>query len=233
MNPVVFGSAVLEALRSLADFLFPPACLVCGCDCPGERKLCGDCERELTETALLYEPPRRTLEHINLTSVLLPYDSSCRELVHAFKYRGMQSVASFFGKLMARKTLPRLGAFSGAPLIPVPLHPTKLRERGYNQCRSIADGFASFAGNPIREDLIARTVNTGTQTALDHEERARNVRDAFTYTGEMSLSGRPVILIDDVMTTGSTLSECARVLKEGGAGEIAVCVVATPDVGED
>jgi len=226
-------SAVLEVLRSLADFLFPPTCLLCGGDCPGERKLCGDCERELTETALRYEPPQRTIEHIDLISVLLPYDSSCRTLVHAFKYHGMPSAAYFAGKLLARKTLARLAAYADAPLVPVPLHPAKFRERGYNQCLSIAEGFSSFAGNAIREDLIARTVNTGTQTALDREERMRNVKGAFVYTGETSLAGRPVILIDDVMTTGSTLSECARALRDGGAGSVAVCVVATPGMGED
>ena len=82
-------------------------------------------------------------------------------------------------------------------------------------------------------NLLTREKNTNTQTALDHEGRILNVRDAFRYTGERSLSGRPVILIDDVMTTGSTVSECTKALKEGGAGKITVCVVATPDIGID
>lgn len=180
---MVGGSAVMEALRSLADFLFPSGCLLCGAGCPGERKLCGDCEREMTEAALLYEPPRRSIEHVELISVLLPYDSSCRTLVHAFKYHGMSSVAYTAGRLMARKTLALLGTFTGAPLVPVPLHPVKLRERGYNQCRSIAEGFSSFAGNPVREDLVERTVYTATQTALGHEERARNVRGGVRLHG--------------------------------------------------
>jgi competence protein ComFC len=226
-------SALHEVMRSLADFLFPPSCILCGGGCPEERMICGDCERGLAEHSLLHEPAARIIPSVSDIRVLLPYDSSCRTLVHSFKYHGFPSAAYLAGRLMARKFLPDLGAFSGAPLVPVPLHPAKLRARGYNQSRSIAEGFASFAGNPIREDLIARTVDTGTQTALGSVERAINVRGAFAYMGEISLAGSPVILIDDVLTTGSTISECARTLRNAGAGAVAVFVVATPEPGID
>lgn len=224
---------LLETGRALMDFLYPPSCLLCGFAHPGECPVCPDCFAAVTDAALRYEPPRRSLDGVSILSVLLPYDHSCRTLVHAFKYHNLPSVANMTGNLLARKSLPLLGSFSGASLVPVPLHPDKLRSRGYNQCRRLADGFSEYSGHPIREDLLTRTVFTGTQTALGAGERRENVRGAFRYTGATSLRGEPVILLDDVMTTGSTLSECVRTLRDGGAGEIAVCVVASPDVGDD
>lgn len=230
----MFGeAAVREIFRSMADFLFPPVCLLCDGECPGEEHLCDDCTSILAERALRYEPPTRSLENVRNICILLPYDKACRTIVHAFKYHGMPTVAKKTGVLMSRKALSLLPGYRDALLVPVPLHPEKLRERGYNQCAHIALGFAAFSGQTIREDLLARTVYTGTQTALSQKERKNNVRGVFVYIGKTALTGKRIILLDDVMTTGSTISECARVLTEAGAEEIAVCVVATPDVGAD
>ncbi len=223
---------ILEVLHAMTDFFYPPSCLLCGYS-RGDDIICPDCLAALTELAAEYEPQRRPPENADAVLILLPYNRACRTLVHAFKYHGLPSAANLAGNFMARKMLPLLSSFSDAPLTPVPLHPSKLRERGYNQCRRIAEGFAAFSGHAIREDLLERAVYTGTQTALDAEKRKENVKGVFRYIGETSLQGSPIILIDDVMTTGSTLSECAKTLKNAGAGKIAVCVVATPNVGDD
>lgn len=225
-------ATVREVLLSLADFLFPPVCLLCEGECRSEEKVCERCASVLAEEALRYEPPPRSLEHVRNICVLLPYDEACRKIVHAFKYHNLPSLAEHTGGLLSRKMLARIPEYREALLVPVPLHPDKLRERGYNQCELIARGFAAFSGQSIRSDLLARTVYTGTQTALSQEDRKNNVRGVFAYTGKTALTGKSVILLDDVMTTGSTLSECARVLAETGAERIAVCVVATPDEGE-
>jgi ComF family protein len=228
-----FRGALAEVFHALADFLYPPVCLLCGKACEGEKAICSGCLAAAAEKSRAFEPSPRTLDAVSDVFVLLPYDRTCRTLVHAFKYHGLPSVAALAGDLMARKMLPRLTGYPHAPLVPVPLHPDKLRERGYNQCRRLADGFAAFSGHTIREDLLERVIYTGTQTALDAESRKSNVRGVFRYIGDTALRGEPVILLDDVMTTGSTLAECARVLREAGAGKIAVCVVATPGVKDD
>ena len=227
------GPAIIEIFRSLADFLFPPVCIICGGECPGDRKLCTPCEERLTARAFSYEPPSRTIESIDRTFVLLPYDDDCRALVHAFKYHGIPTAARIAGRMMALKATGVMGEFRDAALVPVPLHPDRLRERGYNQSAMLAEGFTSFSGNLICGDIVARTVRTPTQTALSAEERMRNVHGAFVYSGDVSLKGMPVIIVDDVMTTGSTISECARALVSGGSGPVAACVVATPDAGMD
>jgi competence protein ComFC len=223
---------LLEMAHALADFLFPPVCILCGAELSGDDKLCKDCQETIYSNALDYSPSARTFEHAAETAVLLPYHETCRTLVHSFKYHGMPSVAFLMGAMMARKSWARFSKFPSALLVPVPLHPQKLKERGYNQSLKLAEGFAAFTGLEISENLLSRLVYTGTQTALGQEERRQNVQGAFVYSGETALNGRPVILIDDVMTTGSTLAECARALKDGGAGDIAISVVATPDMGD-
>lgn len=226
-------SVAHEVVNSVIDFIFPPACPVCGGPFNAADIICRNCIDAITDCSYSYIPKKRVLPHVDKISILLPYDSICRSLIHALKYHGMKSTGLVMGKLMARKTLKDCSPAENSCLVPVPLHPSKMKERGYNQSESLAAGFASFSGFEISDNVIVRTKQTGTQTALDHEKRVQNVQDAFRYTAEKSLAGRPVIIIDDVMTTGSTISECAKALKEGGAGKIIVSVVATPDIGMD
>ncbi|MBN1293702.1 MAG: ComF family protein [Candidatus Latescibacteria bacterium] len=225
--------AVLEIVYSLRDFLFPPSCLSCEGEITGDGLLCSDCFDMFTAAAFKYKPPQRTIEHVTHYSVLLPYDSACRTIVHSLKYHGMPSIGIIFGKLLAQKTLAEHTLSENTILVPVPLHPSRLKDRGYNQSERIAQGFAAFSGYTLTSDILKRTRNTGTQTALDHGERSQNVSNAFMYSGEKHLSGTDVVLFDDVMTTGSTIEACALALKNGGAGKITVCVLATPDVGNE
>jgi len=223
-------AAVHEVVHAVMDFLYPPACLVCCGSVPGRDLICHSCVRTITDYSYQYNPSHRTVTYVDTLSILLPYNYECRRLVHALKYHGMHSIGVVLGNLMARKTLKKFPLPENTCLVPVPLHPSKLNDRGYNQSERLAEGFASFTGHKIMTDLLVRKRNTGTQTSLDHHERVLNVRDAFHYTGEKLLSGRPTVLIDDVMTTGSTISQCAKALKEGGAGKITVAVVATPGI---
>jgi ComF family protein len=228
------GKAILhEVFLSLTDFVFPPVCLLCNESCSGEKIICDICLSELKDHALSYSPFPRSLDYVNDICVLFPYDEACRTIVHAFKYHGMSSVAMMMGSMFGLKALNSLPDYRDAWLVPVPLHPEKFRQRGYNQSTLIARGFSSFVKHEIREDLLARKVFTGTQTALSQEERKKNVRGVFEFIGDKALLGERIILIDDVLTTGSTIVECARILAEAGVDKIAVCVIATPDITAD
>jgi len=224
---------VNSIIRPLTDFLFPPACLLCGGAVPEDELLCRECRGTVVEAAFGYVSPPRKIDHADSVFILLPYDDGCRRLIHALKYQGMPSVGLFLGELIGRKMTARVALPEDALVVPVPLHPSKLRERGYNQSERLARGFASFTGHTVSEECIARARKTPTQTALDENARRLNVRGAFRYVGGKALEGRPVVLIDDVLTTGSTVSECARALKSGGAGTVTVCVAATPAPGDD
>ena len=228
-----YSSAAHEVIHSIIDFLFPPACPLCGGALSNNDVVCPGCKEAVTLNSLKYSPSPQTIANVDNVSILLPYDTHCRKLIHSLKYHGMPSVGLFLGELMGRKVVRQFTPPENTLLVPVPLHPSKLRERGYNQSERLAGGFVSFTEHTIEENIIVRTRATPTQTALDIEGRNRNVLGAFRYNGKQSLKGRPVVIIDDVLTTGSTVSECARALKEGGAGTVTVAVAATPDIGED
>ncbi len=222
-----------EAFRSVTDFIFPPECLICRSGIPGEDILCPECRGAVERAAERYRPPPRSIDGVDDICVLLPYDDTARTLVHALKYHGMPSVGVWLGGLAGAKAAERIPESAHALIVPVPLHPAKLLSRGYNQSERLAHGAAGSTGYSVREDLIARTRETPTQTALDEFARRKNVAGAFEFTGRQRLAGETVIIIDDVLTTGSTVSECATALKQGGAGTVIAAVAATPGTGED
>lgn len=226
-------SVLTESGRSLKDFLFPPSCLVCGSSCRDGEFICTNCWELLRDNAETYTPDRDIPPEIDAAVVLLPYDDACRSLVHALKYHGMQDVGPLLGRMMAEKLL-RHGSFAAPPLIvPVPLHERKLTIRGYNQAERLAEGIEEYTGYAFRPMMLKKIRHTSSQTAHDEEKRRNNVKGVFRCHGGSSLRGRPVILVDDVMTTGSTLSECALALKQSGAADITAVVIATPDMGPD
>ncbi len=226
-------NVLTESGRSLKDFLFPPSCLVCGSSCRDHELICTGCRELLRDTIELYTPDRDIPPAIDAAVVLLPYDEACRSLVHALKYHGVQDVGPLIGRMMAEKLL-RHSSFAAPPLIvPVPLHERKLSIRGYNQTERLAEGIEEYTGFTHRPRMLKKIRHTSSQTAHDEEKRRNNVKGVFRCHGGSSLRGRPVILVDDVMTTGSTLSECALALKQTGAAHITAVVIATPDMGPD
>ncbi|MDQ6861091.1 MAG: ComF family protein, partial [Verrucomicrobiota bacterium] len=140
-----------------------------------------------------------------------------RKLMHEFKY-GRQlhlrrPIAEWLSEVMDD---PRLDGRHFDMVVPVPLHPARQRERGFNQAEQITELFCRRAGLKMRTPL-ERIRYTTTQTVFDRAERMENLRDAFRLRRNADVRGSRVLLIDDVLTTGSTLSECARVLKAAGA----------------
>ena len=220
-----------ETGRAFVDFLYPPACVVCHAPTGPDVILCDGCRTVIESTARTHSASGRTVPDVEMLHVLLPYDPACRAIIHALKYHGAPSAGRFLGELIGRRIAG--DAPEDAVIVPVPLHPARFRERGYNQSEHIARGIASATGLRVDGALLARTRNTGTQTALDAGARATNVADAFRFAGEHPLDGLPVILVDDVLTTGSTIASCAAVLTDCGAGTVWVCVASSPHPGEE
>jgi ComF family protein len=139
-----------------------------------------------------------------------------REAIHQFKYQDLRSLAALLGKLMAEgwATLAPAGA-SVDVIVPVPLHAARQRQRGYNQSALLARELGACLGRPVAEDSLVRTKATAPQVGLNAEERRANVCDAFRCTGT-DLSGKRVLLVDDVCTTGSTLESAGVALREAG-----------------
>jgi len=180
-------------------------CPQCALPSPGSA-VCGNC---------LTHPP-----HFDATAALWRYEFPCDRLVQALKYRGRLAVAECFARHLAVKNfLP-----DAHLLLPMPLHPRRLSARGFNQALEIARGLARLTGMRIEARGASRAKNTRPQTELPYDERASNVRGAFAC--RLDLSGKIVAVVDDVMTTGATLNELARVLKRAGAARVENVVVA-------
>jgi ComF family protein len=143
---------------------------------------------------------------------------SAHSMVHALKYQGWPAVAPAMARRMARLRFPEDVERERAALVPVPLAPTRRRERGYNQSAELARTLGSLWRVPVHEELLARARSTKSQTRLTPGERHRNVSGAFHARADRaSLRGLHLVLVDDVVTTSATLNACAAALHAGGA----------------
>jgi ComF family protein len=149
-----------------------------------------------------------------------------REVIHRFKYGGQ----TFLVKPLARmligpaKELTRLHRID--TIVPVPLHYKRLRQRGFNQASLLARGLGSLLQIPVDYSSLKRTRWTDPQIGLSRNQRAANVKGAFGLKATVKIKGRGILLLDDVLTTGETVNQCVRVLKDGGAREVVVLTVA-------
>lgn len=212
-----FGSAFLQ---SLLAFIYPQSCLICENPlAETERHVCGRCWRNFDR----FEPEKQQLdvpENITRIFSLWPFDESIQKIVHEVKYRRMVSLGTRVGQELGDCLREDLD-FAGADfIVPVPLHKTRLRERGYNQSLVIAGPIAESLGLDLRPELLIRARPTKSQTKLNAEERSRNLHGAFEVTNSEVVQNKTVILVDDVATTGATLAECARVLQVSGVPKV-------------
>jgi ComF family protein len=199
--------ACWEGLERIA----PPWCRCCGAPL-GVEGLCGACRSRRPRFAY--------------ARAALLYGDLVREAIHAFKFGGRRGLANPLGDLLAGLGLAALPGAAPDLLVPVPLHPRRARERGYNQALLLARRLERAWGVPVAADALLRAVPTLPQADLDAAARRRNVRDAFAVRRPELIAGRHVLLVDDVLTTGATAGECARSLYRAGAAAVGVLTVA-------
>ena len=157
---------------------------------------------------------------------MYPAKGVLRELIHRFKYGGHYHLRRVLVEfLLDAMQDSRLQAAPVDCLVPVPLHPTRLRERGFNQAEALAEAVSKRACVPVLK-CIERRLYTKTQTRFDRTERMQNLRNAFALRENSNVCGKHLVLLDDVLTTGSTLHECAVVLRTAGAESVRAVTVA-------
>lgn len=178
----------------------------------------------------LYDAEKRIEGHAPFTEYRsdlgFTHHNPVRDLIHTIKYEGHPELGERLGQLFAPEHL-RAGHFADIGVaVPVPLTPRRLRRRGYNQSAYIARGLTGGLGIPLDETLLARRDSAGTQTHRGREARWASMREAFFVPDPDKVSRRRILIIDDVLTTGATLSACALALMEAGAESVSYYTLA-------
>jgi ComF family protein len=219
-----------NVFHDLVDLVFPHCCP--GCDEPfvsGEDNLCTSCELDMPyfdadEDIMHYFAGRIDLE--NARAFLKFYNQGItQKLLHHIKYKGDQNLAEHLGKMFIHhlekaKVLDKIDL-----VVPVPLHPSKQKVRGYNQSEALARGIGEALGVPVEHDSLIRTKKSETQTQKTRAERWQNVSEIFKVT-DNKLKDKNVLLVDDVVTTGATLEACGETILAAGAASLSVAAIA-------
>lgn len=222
-------------LSFLADLFYPRLCGGCMRNLyRGEMYVCTHCRLEFPFTRY-HQMPDNPLQRMfrsripveGVTSLLFfNRGGIARQLLHRIKYYGDTQTAVVLGRLMGAALRDSPFAGCGA-VVPVPLHPARLRMRGFNQSSLIAQGVHEVTGIPLREHWLQRHLATQTQTRKTREARWNNVASAFSVGSSFTGCTGPVLLIDDVLTTGATLEACARVLLATGSSVMLATLACT------
>jgi len=220
-------------LKGILDFVLPPIC-VC-CEKPLEqdsRFVCSECMSKLKKVDDTYDIFKDRVQKVNFEGDALSLywfeeGTEIQHILHALKYSKMKSIGKLFGRIIGNEVQKRF-TVKYDYAVPVPLHRSKQRDRTYNQSDYICLGIKEALNIEPLVKGLQRTRYTKTQTKLSIDQRHENVRNAFAINPKyrIAVTGKNIILVDDVITTGSTILECARVLKEGGCGEVTVCSIA-------
>jgi competence protein ComFC len=241
-----FAESVKGWLEAGLAFFYPPTCQICGNarTTPAEGFVCGGCRGK---TRFIVRPfcercgrPYEgaitgqfecgscadTELHFSSARSAVAARDVVLEVIHRYKYQRALWFEVFLADLLVHQAKPELARERWDAIVPMPLHPTKEREREFNQAERLARRLSRATGIPVNKRLVRRVVATRTQTRLNRQERLANVRNAFAMRNGDGLDGARIVLVDDVFTTGATSSACARALRAGGAGEVCVWTVA-------
>lgn len=219
----------------IKDLLFPLHCPICDCIivrekgliCPECRDIprlvkaprCVCCGKHLERMTAVYCRDCSGLKRSFDKGVALYEYSSVHDSVFAFKNMGRAEYAEFYGQEILHWLAPVIRSMKADTLIPIPLHVSKERKRGYNQATLLAKEISKGCDIPVREDILKRTRKTGAQKKMDHATRQNNMKKAF-HMVQNDVKLKTVILVDDVFTTGKTLEEAAAELKRGGVNKV-------------
>jgi len=229
-------------VSTLIELFYPSNCVGCGLPQSPGKQLCDSCRESVTPILppfcytcsrplkgvinSEFRGPSCEDRDIGFDCAVSAYQATglLRDLIHRFKYSGhyyLRHILADF--LMDGFKDERTTLVDG--IVPVPLHPTRHRERGYNQSEALAEIVSRRSGIPVQK-YLRRRIPTQTQTQFNRQQRMENLRNAFTLRENSAVHGKNLLLLDDILTTGSTLAECAQVLRAAGACSVWAMTVA-------
>lgn len=211
---------LFSAFSSLTDLIFPRLCVACETSLAGgELFLCSACLADFPFSDEAFTSGDEVLRRMDEAyrpekfHSLFYYNkySDYRHLIYALKYRSKKELGFYLGQMLGERMLGKTDADC---IIPVPLHPKRERERGFNQSLFIASGVADILKIEVWDDVVFRTVNNVSQTGKGTEERWQNAANIFVLKNAEKIQGRHVLVIDDVITTGATIGSCLEVMAQ-------------------
>jgi ComF family protein len=229
---------LLQLVKDFAGLFYPEVCLCCGEDLVAkEEYICATCMFSLPRTNYHKNTDSPLAKvfwgrvELNAVSAFCHYQKggTVQGLVHEMKYNGKKKLGTELGRLYGVE-LKESPLFNRADyIVYIPLHPKKLKKRGYNQSAFFAEGLSQGMGIPVLHDALSRIKNTDTQTRKSRYERWENVEGIFKVDKVEELSGKHVLLVDDVITTGSTIEACARELNKAQVASVSVAAIGSAD----
>ncbi len=225
-------------INQLFDFFLPRFCPACNnALSASEYFVCEECiaNIKLADADLIKSEFERKFSGDKIITnfhslFVFEKDKEFQSIVHSIKYKENFRLAVFLGKFVGQKLNDIIKSWSPDLLMPIPLHHLKKAERGYNQSFYLAKGISSACNIPVKKNSIRRKRFTPSQTQLNLKQRKENMEGAFSINNNVSLHDKNIILVDDVITTGSTISECGKILKEAGAKNVYAITSAIADL---
>lgn len=208
---------MLKSLLSFVlDLIFPVVCQSCGNE---GQWLCQHCFAKL-QSNLGNQVKTQKVKHFEKFWVVSDYDQELlSNILHIFKYKYVKDIGVFFSRIVA-DFLKAKGNYQFDCIVPVPLSKKRKLIRGYNQSEIIAQHISQELGWQLNATGLVRKIHTHSQVGLNSQQRLKNVRNIFEVKNKIDFKNKKILLVDDVITTGATMRECAKVLKQAGAKEI-------------
>lgn len=211
----------------MLDLLYPPKCMICG-DLLGENKkcFCTECLEEYKVLGWMSRGCRIGPHEKRVSGIfsLFEYRDKIKHVIWKFKFQGKTFYSGGLAGLMANELQPYNELIDS--IVPVPISKERFRQRGYNQTELIANDLGKLLNIPVDRSSLCKLKNIKKQSSLKGRNRYENVIGAYGVKDIHAISGKRILLIDDVLTTGSTMGECAHLLWNAGAFEVYVCVIA-------
>jgi ComF family protein len=219
------------------DFILPRFCCSCNSKLPPTQDtMCSNCFSDIqksTKDRLQREFDRKFSDKKFISEFYSPFvfekDKELQHAIHGLKYDKKFAVGVFLGKVLASEIRTNHVNWKFDLIIPIPLHQLKKAERGYNQSFYIAKGVGKILRVKVSDRIVKRIKYTESQTTMNLNEREANILGAFKVKNKRMVSGKNILLLDDVITTGATISECGKILLEAGANKIYAASIAIAD----
>jgi len=227
----------LEFITEIFDFFLPRLCPSCKIKLlPFDRFVCYSCLNKIQKTneKRLQSEFEKKFDNKEVVSgftslYVFEKDKELQHIIHSLKYNGRFLIGTYLGQELGKKIKNEIQRWNIHMILPVPLHQLKKAERGYNQSFYIAKGLKKELNIPVGSKIIKRKKYTQSQTTMNLIERQKNIQEAFRLKNDKKIRGKNILLIDDVITTGATISECGKVLLNSGANRIYAASIAIAD----